>query len=353
MQTTLVAQGGSRGTTLSAALKAAAGVHEFDRIDVAVAYATLQGVRALESALGVLPPGSRWVVGLDDAITQPEALEHLMQLGGATLRLAALSPRRRFHPKVYRLWSSTQPQLCVLGLGSGNMTLNGLRHNGEAAVLLTSENEAEAKLLEDIWLEMWGLGVVATEAAITAYRVKHAAAKKERKKIAALGVAPPEPDADAVIDEERTFDGDPATANVAWTECATPSAGGRDLEFPREMMPFFALGQSPVIKRFRTANGSIFQLTFTMRADNMMWRLMFSRDSIAAGIGRESFRPASGRTTRSDIAISFVRSTASADYDIRMVVIGGAEHRDLLQRSSAIGGLRNTRNPGGRRFGFY
>ena len=353
MKTTLIGQGGAGGATLSAALKAITGNNAIDRLDVAVAYATLQGVKTLTYALGGLPPESRWIVGLDDAITQPEAIEHLMNLDGAQIRLASLAPKRRFHPKIYRLWSSTQPQLCVLALGSGNMTQNGLRYNGEAAALLVSESTVEAKALENIWLEMWGLGVDATQAALVAYRAKHSAAKKERKKIAALGVAPPEPEPDAVVEDDVVFNGEPATASIAWTEGATPSASGRDLELPRLMMPFFALGRSPVVKRFRAAAGGIFSLTFTMRTDNQMWRLMFSRDSIAAAIGRDSLRPAIGNATRSDLAIIFTRSSGAADFNLNMVVIGSVEHQQLMQRTRAAGGLHRTRNPGGRNFGFY
>lgn len=352
MLTKLVAQGDPAGTTLSAALSEIAQIEVFDRLDVAVAYATLQGVKELESALGMLPPVTRWVVGLDDAITQPEAIEHLMMLNNSSLRVASLAPQRRFHPKLYRLWSSAQPGECVLAIGSGNMTSNGLRRNGEAAVLLTSESVADADALHDVWRQMWELGHDATPAILNAYRAKYVEARKQRKKIEALGVAPPEPEADAAIEEDSAFDGNPATATVAWTEGATPSAGGRDLEFPRAMMPFFALGKSPVNKWLRMANGQRFLLTFTERTDNQMWRLMFSRDSINAAIGRDSLRPIAGGN-RSDLAITFTSATGGADYDVRMVVIGSPGHGQLLARSRAVGGLQRTRNPGGRNFGFF
>src|SRR3546814_6652717 len=108
--------------------------------------------------------------------------------------------------------------------------------------------------------------------------------------MAKVGIVPPDPEAEEELGSVPLFNGDPAQATVAWTEGASPSAGGRDLEFPRAMMPFFGLTRSPSTKRFRMSNGQIFHLTFTMRADNQMWRLMFSRDAIFAGIGRESLR---------------------------------------------------------------
>ena len=73
MQWRLIAQGHPSSPTLWKALSEATTANEFDHLDVAVAYATLQGVRSLELALNNTRLVSRWVVGLDDAISQPEA----------------------------------------------------------------------------------------------------------------------------------------------------------------------------------------------------------------------------------------------------------------------------------------
>jgi len=351
MKTSLVLQGVAGGLTLEGGLKAAASSAAFDRLDVAVAYATKQGIRALEIALGKFPNTSRWVVGLDDAITQPEAIEYLMQLKGAQVRLAALAPGKRFHPKLYCLSSSTDAALCISAIGSGNMTLNGLRRNGETAVLLDAESVAEADLLKEQWTAMWSLGTAATQNALGAYRDKYKQASTARKKIIDLGVAPPEPPADAPVPALSTFTGQPATAGGAWTEGASPSAGGRDLEFPKKMMPFFGLTKSPSHKWFRMKNGQRFLLTFTERTDNQMWRLMFTRESIQAAIGRESLRPVTGGN-RSDLAIIFHKATGNADYDVEMVVIGSPEHVALIGQSTVIKGLDRTRDPGGRNFGY-
>lgn len=352
MQVKLIAQGTQEGS-LEDALAVVANTGTFDELYVAVAYATKQGLLTLQAALGGIPAKSRWVVGLDDAITQPEALNYLMALPGAKLRLAKLSPERRFHPKLYCLKQTQDNDVAVSAIGSGNMTLRGLRHNGEAAVLLTAESSEDAAAMRAQWRTLWSLGEDATQSMIQTYAGTYKQATKQRAKVVELGVAPPEPEPDAPVPAAAVFDGSPANATVAWTEGASPSAGGRDLEFPRAMMPFFRLDETPVDKRFRMANGQVFSLTFTMRPDNQMWRLLFSRDAIFAGIGRENLRPLAGTSNRSDLTIVFERSGNGADYNVQLVPIGSAPYDTLVERSKATGIIERTRNPGGRNFGYY
>ncbi len=351
MKTTLIAQGRPGGPTLEAALAKAVAGQGFDRIEVAVAYATLQGVRTLEALLTTFPPESRWVIGLDDAISQPEALEYLMAAPGATVRLAALAPARRFHPKLYCLSSSVHADRCVSAIGSGNMTLNGLRRNGETAVVLTAETADDTDALRTQWRSMWALGQDATQAAIDTYRARYKAAREARRIVEKLGAAPPEPAPEAPVEIAGDFDASPASASVGWTEGASPSAGGRELEFPFPMMPYFRLAASPTTRRFHMPNGQAFPLTFTMRPDNGMWRLGFSRDSIFAAVGRETLRPLAGGN-RSDLAVAFKRRI-DGDFDVWMAVIGSPEHSQLIEASKAVGGLDRTRGRGGRNFGVY
>jgi HKD family nuclease len=346
----LVAQGEPNGSTLAGAIKAALTGKNLDRLDVAVAYATRSGLTALRNAADGFPEASRWVVGLDDAITQPEAIDDLLILPNAAVRLASLSAQgRRFHPKMYCFWSNSNAGACICIIGSANMTLHGLSRNGETAVILVAENVDDANTLKWGWNSMWALGEDATVEKVEAYREFHARARKAQRRLEKIGAVPIQPEAEEPV---SFFDGNPATATVAWTEGATPSAGGRDLEFPRKLMPFFNLGGSPSTKMMRMANGHIFPLTFTMRDDNQMWRLMFSRDSILAAVGRESLRPVDGSSNRSDLAIVFSRTTAPADYDIRMVQIGSDEHQKLIDQANEVNGLDRTHDPGGRYFGF-
>lgn len=350
----LVAQGHSDGTTLAAEMAAALQDIEFDRLDVAVAYATQPGLAALRKAIGGWPAAMRWVVGLDDAITQPTAIDQLISLPAAQLRLASLSAEgRRFHPKLYCFWSSTKPATCLAVIGSANMTLHGLSRNGEVGAVLVAEDANEADMLKHIWSEMNALGRDVADWDLEGYRDAHGKARKARHRMVKIGALTAAPDADEEEIQFQVFNGNPASATVAWTEGASPSAGGRDLEFPRLMMPFFGLTTSPTVRRFRMDNGETFPLTFTMRTDNQMWRLMFSRDAIYAGTARESLRPVASDSNRSDLAIVFKRSSQESDYEVHFVTIGGPDHDALLAHTRDLGVLNRTRDPGGRYFGYY
>jgi HKD family nuclease len=351
MKWTLVAQGTIGEQSIGSALKSACIGLGLDRLDVAVAYATLQGIKALEMAVGGIPPKSRWLIGLDDAISQPEALDFLLNIDGAVLRLAAMAPAKRFHPKLYCFWPSHAEDRYVSAIGSGNMTLNGLRSNAETAVILTAESKLEVEHLRKQWDAVWRLGKDATAEGIDAYRSLYKQAKRQRKRIADLGVSPHEPEPDTPVEEVIRYNGDAASAQIAWLEAGSAPAGGRDLEFPKAMSHFFGLKRAAEDREFRMVNGQSFTLRFTERKDNQMWRLLFSSASIQASIGRDTLRPSSGGN-RSDLAVVFRKINGTPNYDVAMLRIGSDEYKKILDTSKKAGGLFTTRNPGGRNFGF-
>lgn len=352
MKWTLISQGGAGDQTLGKALSASSGSGQFDRLDVAVAYATLPGVKALELAVGGVPLVSRWVVGLDDAITQPEALEYIADLPGSELRVVKLTPTRRFHPKMYLLWSSTEKSNAAAAIGSGNMTLNGLRKNGETAVILTAEVTTEVNALKRQWREMWDLGHSPTDQELADYKELFKKAKKQRKKVADLGAAPPEPDATEVVDEEAIFDGSPKSAKIAWLEVGSANAGGRDLEFPKAMMPYFALSGSKEKRKFVMVDGQEHALVFTKREQNDMWRLMFNSASIQSAVNRTTMRPASG-ANRSDLAVVFRKRSGTKKFDLQLLKISSSAFKSLVEQSKRIDGqFVTTKAPGGRRYGY-
>ena len=216
MKAELIVQGGSHGFSLAAAMKAHVLRGGYDRLDVAVAYATYQGVCALQRVVQPPPNASRWLLGLDDAITQPAALIHLTAQAGAVVHVAKLAPTRRFHPKLYRLWSSTDPARSLMVVGSGNMTQRGLQENAEAGVRLQAETLAEAQEADQAFLELWHLGHCPDAAELNAYALAHKAAAQARQSTADRKDAPTEPlqdrSADDIIPSGRTVENVIATA---------------------------------------------------------------------------------------------------------------------------------------------
>ena len=231
------------------------------------------------------------------------------------------------------------------------MTLNGLRRNGETAALLSAENAGDTAALRGQWETMWDMGSATSQAMIDEYRSQYQKAKAARRVVVALKAAPAEPDPEAPLPPEATFDGaDPSSATIGWTEAGSPSAGGLDLEFPRELMPFFALPQAGGMRRFRTPNGSIHSLRFTYRDDNKMWRLLLSADSVDDLIGRRSLRP--GPHERSEFALTFARAANADEYGLAALRLDSLDFQALIQETEAVGGLRSTKGNGSRKFGF-
>lgn len=200
MRTEITAQGGRSGLSLAAALKPYILGNAFDRLDVAVAYATLQGVRALNRVVGPIAV-TRWVLGLDDAITQPAAITNIQNRAGAQLRVARLSPARRFHPKLYRFWSSTSAESALLVIGSGNMTQRGLQENAEAAVILFAESAADGAVISSAFDELWALGHEPSAEELNDYAAAYTASAIDRRNISNRNVAPAEPTAQEVVDD--------------------------------------------------------------------------------------------------------------------------------------------------------
>lgn len=358
MRAILITQISDDDPVFAEAFREATNIDGLDRLDIAVAYATMSGIPCLADAIGRDMPVSRWVIGIDDAVSQPTAIEQIQGMPGAEVRLASKGPRYRFHPKIYQLWSSTNPEACVSYVGSSNFTANGLQRNAEAGVVLISESIEEAEAMREQWQSFWNLGHPLTPLSLERYReaydavrvVRAAADRTVREEV--LDDASIVHILDAVPDN-LAFDGTPQTATVAWLECGTASAGGRDLEFPAPMVPFFHLQGYRQIYALRMLPGNaVFELSFTMRQDNGMWRVLLSSDAIEVATGRTSLRPIAGGN-RSDLAIIFRRiHEAEVDFDVQFFEIGSAEYDELVRDTQAHGVISRTRGPGGRNFGY-
>jgi hypothetical protein len=122
----------------------------YERLQIAVAFATEQGVDLLFSRLALHDwweeATKTFLVGIDHGLTQPEALDRLVRLPNAELRVPdfddvmthpALARGTVFHPKLY-CFSRGQVDYAIL-VGSSNLTGSGLVSNVEAAALVCAD----------------------------------------------------------------------------------------------------------------------------------------------------------------------------------------------------------------------
>jgi len=348
----IVAQGDPNGVTLAGRLSEALDGKGVDRLDVAVAYATQQGLVALRATLGEWPAKTRWVVGLDDAITQPKAIDSLLALNGAQLRLARLGPARRFHPKMYCFWASGDPSTCVAATGSANMTEHGLSKNGEVATILEAESEDDALSLKHAWEQLNSLGQDAAVFDLVEYRALHQRARRARIRMAKTGAIPPQPEANEPVPAELDFDGTAPTASVAWIDFGKAMGHGRELEMRSTLMPFFGIAQgSPTPQDRRFSFGGIELVMpfkkWTGKKMNEMWRINFT----TAVPGSEILiRPiVDGVELRSNKTAVFER-LADGSFGIRFLSQGTAEYAQLVARTQQQGVFGQTT---ARSYGFY
>lgn len=118
------------------------GAH-YDRLCVAVAYATIGGVRILEKTLTCALPSrwegirKQWLVGVDWCRSDPPALARLQQLSNSAVRIPngqalvterACVPAETYHPKLFIF--SGGDRVAVI-CGSGNLSANGLTRGCE------------------------------------------------------------------------------------------------------------------------------------------------------------------------------------------------------------------------------
>jgi HKD family nuclease len=347
----VVAQGAPNGANLASVLGEVLQNKDFDRLDVAVAYATQQGISALKEVLGEWPAEMRWVVGLDDAITQPAAIDTLLGLNGVGLQLARLGPQRRFHPKLYCFWSSEDPATCLIAIGSANMTKHGLTLNGEATIFLEAETEAEADQLKEAWAALNALGEPVGTFDLDEYRALHARARKARTRLADKGFLPQQPEAD---EPTLAFNGDPATATVAFADFGSAMGNGREIEFPKPMMPYFGIEDgtgSPQPQTLHFDGNVQLDIPLVRRPDNGMWRMTFGAQVPGSDVLKRQV--VNGVKQRSNQAVVFERNE-DGSFNVHFVQLGSGAYNDLMTSAQQLGTVdRTIPGPKGKNYGFF
>ena len=238
----------------------------------------------------------------------------------------------------------------MVAIGSANMTKHGLTMNGEAAILLEAETEGEATELKQSWAALDALGDEVGAFDLEAYRVLHARARKARNRLGEKGFLPPQPEADEPL---VAINGNAATANLAFVDFGSAMGDGREIEFPKPMMPFFGIidgTPSPQMRNFHFGPGATIAIPLVRRPKNGMWRMSFG---VQVPGSAALIRPVvNGVRQRSIQSVVFERN-ADGSFDTRFVQLGTAPYNDLLTDVQQTGVLARTKQgPSGKNYGF-
>ncbi len=328
--------------TIKAAFQAIFQNQSVQTAHVAVAYATVSGVRAL---LGSMPRGgvrkSQWLFGLDDCITQPGAIDAAAKLPGAELRVASLGAvSRRFHPKVYYFQSDSVADVIVIG--SANLTDSALSGNSEAVAQVEAKSPSERAQMKTVWHEIWKQGHQPTSLELKEYTARYKVAKRFRKQ--AQHAAKGSKKKPKLILEGDTAELDPAQATICWIECGYNTAMGRELEFKAEQALFFGLNPSGAkarVFRFQTSAGTFARLRLKYQARNSMWRLQLNNKVPEVRIGLRPRRP-NGTLGRSPYVAIIKRTVPPGSFLLRFFRHGSKDFRSLEKRSQEFGTVGHT-----------
>ena len=303
--------------TLLEELGARCAAGKCDRVEAAAAYVTVSGVNDVLDVVGRDNiADSRWLVGLDDAISQPGAIK-MLKAAGAQVRVAAFAAQgARFHIKIFRL-SNSGATKSLLVVGSMNLTRAALTRNAETVAFAASQSKADAETLKKAFDEVWALGHEPTKKELDAYAARYGKAAALRKKLDAVTGSASKPPKNILDADEASLD--PSQAQTCWIECGAVTMMGRELEIKGEQGLFFGLsrtGGDPAFFDFVVSDGSQVKLRLKFQG-NHMWRLQLQPSVPEVAIGLRPTLP-DGSLGRSPYVAVFIRTGVAGRYRLKI-----------------------------------
>lgn len=300
----------------------------------ASAYASVEGIQAFQELIsaGIT---TRWLIGLDDYFTHPQAIKDLLKLRSAEVRVVhhKHSKRRIFHPKIFILQNSQEPTNPLIIVGSSNLTLRGLQSNIEASTALIAESQKEATEIFDFWEKYWTQGRSLKKKELEEYETKFKDLK-ERRKRAGLD-EPSEEKSQRGIKEilgKDTAELLPEKATTCWIEVGKITGGeGTQLEIKAEQARYFRLDHNRETSRelkFVVSNNNIVLLRFTYQ-QNSMWRLQFNQQvpEVQTGLRKR----VKGKLLRSEFVAVFTRQNQR--FKLEFIKDTSSTYKQLIKKS--------------------
>lgn len=330
---------------VSAILKEAVAAGDFDTMGVAVAFASVAGVTELLDSIlaGRLPAQSYWLFGLDNCITHPDAIERVMKLEGAQVRVA--NGQRGvwiFHPKLY--WFSDNNSTSSLVMGSANLTAGGLGGNHETVAALEAVTDTDSEALDEIWRAAWRLGRKITPKQLEGYRHDFDLARRARRKAGLLvrnkGVATRKKNDPVLASDDARVD--PSLAKVCWIEVGNITGFKQDqLEIKREQLPFFSMPRHGGANKdfsFGLKSGERVVVSLRFFERNDMWRFLLPQSIPEVGDGLRTRR--GGKLLRSSYVAVFTRK--GKINELRFIRLSSPEFKALRKATERAGTLGST-----------
>ena len=336
--------------TLAAFMSRVVSQRAWSTISVAVAYASVSGVRQFYDLVRRKHPSAnfRWLLGLDDFITQPGAIAFCDAVPHSELRIfSAASGRSRFHPKLYFFEDGRASSLIV---GSANLTAAALGSNCEAVAIVGATGVRGITHIRTSFESVWALGKKPSSRILTEYAAGYEKYRRSRafiiggEPLKAHSVKP----GDVLRSDEAQID--PSIADVCWIEVGKNTALGRELEFKAEQALFFGLtptGGSSEMRKFRVSNGAVVPLRLKYQ-QNAMWRLQMTRDipEVATGL-RPLIR---GKLQRSPFVAVFVRGKSDSIFRLTFIRSDSKAFSQIRADSMKLGTMGTT---SARKYGWY
>lgn len=222
--------------------------HDNNRVRLAVAYITVQGVQALGRlgcGFSAADIRKEILTSIDFGITEPSALDMLARQPNAEVRIVrfhevlarGLRPLNAFHPKLY--WGSRPDGQHRVVVGSQNVTDSALRSNWEAAMAGTL-SPVDLDALATWWQREWANATPVDVGLVTAYREARPRQAPPTHPRAGLAEVSPLSEPRAVPLAEDAQIASLAAAGVLIFEAGSTSGGARtQVDLPVTLAPYF------------------------------------------------------------------------------------------------------------------
>ena len=245
METNLIIQEplSDRDDTFDALISQIASESRWARVSVAVAYATVSGVIRLHEVVYNSNPNVcfRWLLGIDDYITSPGAVEFCSLQSKSDVRIyESIQRTARFHPKMYLFEEfNRMGGGALLIVGSANLTIAALEKNCEAGAIVWTSSKSEAEDLIASYDRLWQLGEEPTVELMAQYATKYQRHQRSRSFLRQDDVRIRRSVRSYEVLEHDAAEKSPEASNICWIEVGKNTAMGRELEFKAEQARFF------------------------------------------------------------------------------------------------------------------